>query len=271
MDNTSPAQAFLLSLGSMIDDPNKRQAIYKHNTLEGRPGDPHAPGDPFGYASANRKGSPHQEIGGNEGELVSQEPHGRRGLDTAGSIQTLMILLRKVADVFGDSSISSWNEYLTWQDESIWDEAARVFGSRERARELIDALPKRETGKNINIDDVPEKLLRRYYQGNKKGKKKKEKPVSPKKRSAVEPKKMTPAEEEEVARAVNDIIRLRNVEISPENAEKVTEMWLDVLRSIGLGQLTTEQLKNFFALSFEEKLDVLESLLEGLNTREAGL
>lgn len=260
MTDNSPAKIFLAELGLSSDG-----SLMKHQTLEGRPGDPRAPGDPPGYRSAKARGSFHEEIGGHPGELLSQEPHGMRGLDTQGSIQTLLILLRKAARLFNDNSIASWNDYLTWDEESIWNEGARVFGSRERTRELIDSLPERESGKNVNIDEVPDKLIRDFYVGNK------TKTTEPTKKPPTKARELSPAEESEIRRAIKDLKRLQNAEKTKENQEELARLWLELFQELGLGQLSSDQLSNFFKLSFEEKLSVLEAMLKGLKLGDVGL
>ena len=40
-----------------------------------------------------------------------------------------------------------------------------IFGGKDNVAEMLASLPKRSEGKNINVNDVPEDLVSRYYTG----------------------------------------------------------------------------------------------------------
>ena len=269
MSDNSPAQRFLDALGV--------GELRKHRTLRGRPGDPHAPGDPLGYRSGL---PPHKERGGTPGPLPSQKPHGFRGLDTQGSVQTLMILLRKAARFFKDDSINDWNEMLAWTEEEVWNEGARVFGSEERVRELIDALPERSAGENLNIDDVPESLLEDFYRGATDSAKKpaKAKERKPKTKEKA-PKKLTESavqsflDKEDLD--VDDVVRVLE-QLSEEGGrfydpELGRFVWNWVLDEYNFAELTPDELERFHEMSHDEKIEVLEQLSRGKEFKDIEL
>lgn len=262
MSDNTPAQRFLDALG--IGE------LRKHRTLRGRPGDPHAPGDPLGYRSAL---PPHKERGGHPGVLPSQKPHGFRGLDTQGSVQTLMILLRKAARMFKDDSINDWNEMLAWTEEEVWNEGARVFGGADRVRELIDSLPERSAGENLNIDDVPENLLEQFYRGTKD---ETSGPAKPKNtREKPEKDEEVPQLSEESVRnflereelEVDDIVRMLE-QLEREggkfyNPELGRYAWDWVMDEYNFGDLTDKERERFHELNHEQKVALLAELSKG--------
>ena len=241
-DNTPPARIFLSTLGSLMSDPTRRVAIDKHNTRDGRTGDSKAPGDPKGYRYAH---PPHKEVGGvgTGEELPSQEPHGDRGMDNKGSVQTIMILLRAVSKFLGTENIASWNDLLGWSEADIWHEASHVFGSEQNVREIIDSLPKRSTGENINVDDVPVELIQRYYVGEgSKGSKPEPKP-EPKPKPEPEP-----------------LFTDRDIPLLSEYLGGYTDQELEQ----GLEGLSDSQFEEFQSFSMVEKMVALAQIMQGI-------
>lgn len=133
-------------------------ALDKHNTVAGDPTQPlRAPGDPEGFKDAE---GPHKEVGGYHG-LVTQKPHGRR-VGTSGGIgkQTLSILLRAGAKLFNDRSIPEWDKL----EESTYEEVYELADAKFKDLDEVEAgLPKRGAGENLNVDDVPEELIRNQW------------------------------------------------------------------------------------------------------------
>jgi hypothetical protein len=256
MSNNSPARRFLDAL---------EKSLTKHRTLRGRPGDPKAPGDKRGYRIAL---PPHKELGGRPGPLRSQKPHGKRGLDTQGSVQTLMILLRKAAEMFRDKSIAGWNDMLEMTEQEVWEEGERVFGGADRVRELIDSLPERGAGENLNVDDVPENLLEDFFRGassRAKAPKKTPEPKEPQ-RPKFNEEAVTnfldqeDLEDDDVARLLEQISNEDSDFYEPSVARFV---WDWVLDKYNFDDLTLEERERFFELSYEQKIAALIQLGEG--------
>lgn len=148
MDQDSPAKKFITSLG--FGNPKKKAKVAKHFGLKGWPP---APGpDDRGVEH------PHAE---------HEDVHGRRGGSISGSKQTLMILLRRASQLY-NADIPEWDTLEDMSPQRVWDEAAAVFGGVENTKQLINELPERSGGENVDVNEVPKDLISRYYTGKRK-------------------------------------------------------------------------------------------------------
>jgi hypothetical protein len=143
---------------------NKKD-LEKHLTHSGRPGDPKAPGDRKRVSGGSDPDM--QEPGGTEA-LPTQKPHGSRGGVGHGSKKSLMIVLRRAAQLFPNKNIPKWADLENMDDQGVWDVASKIFGGDDNTREILDALPSKGQGQHLNVNEIPTDLVRRHATGAKK-------------------------------------------------------------------------------------------------------
>lgn len=124
----------------------------KHFTAAMNPKNPKKnPGDP--KRNDPKKGPHHEPMAG-----PMQNPHGRK---LGAGKQTKIALLRRAADLFGDDSIPSWRDMNKMTPEQIEELARKKFPKLSRM--LNDAMPTRGQGNHLDMNDIPENIMRQFY------------------------------------------------------------------------------------------------------------
>jgi len=94
-----------------------------------------------------------------------QKTHG----SGAGSKHTLTSVLRAAATKSGRKGIPSFDEMEAMSADEVWGVASKVLGSRKKVQDMLDSLPERSAGENLNAEDVPPKFLREHFGSGEEG------------------------------------------------------------------------------------------------------
>lgn len=216
-NNPSPARSFLASLGGYIKDPKRRAAVDKHNTQFGRQGDPKAPGD---HRHPHAAPPPHQEVGGVPpgAPLPTQKPHGEAVAQGILGKQTMMMMLRRAAEVRDGLDIPKWLAMDEMSTKEVDEHFTRVFGQGAHTY-FKENLPQRPKGYNFRAEDVSDEIIEGALENKGSAPDRKEPKEDREPKERVEPKKpvkgaqgRTPEQIAEDAKAAREKARRRNEE-----------------------------------------------------------
>lgn len=92
---------------------------------------------------------------------LGQKSHGSWAKGEAGK-QTLAAIIRAADLTLGIQGLPDRDAVLQMDHDQIWNEAVRLTGSDEALHEMLDALPERGEGENLNVEDLTPDFLREF-------------------------------------------------------------------------------------------------------------